>query len=213
MRPRRVAALVALLLTIAGAAFADAPFHGPPAITVYPDEYPTDVAFFFPAGGPLERFTARPGAWYAVYRTPMYPGRPYDLLVGHSGDPARLKVFALDNHPFGKVSVKQELRLRKYESGNGAESIYGGTISIPRDSAVYGLYLLFEWNPPPGDDRPLPVELQLLTADRGPVWGRSRPWWRSGADRGVESPLQSQGHDPYEIPVPRAGTQEKERRR
>jgi hypothetical protein len=211
MRLRRLAALAAFLLSIAGGAPANALFNGPPAITVYPDDFPVDVAFFFPAGGPLERFTSRPGAWYAIYRTPMYPGRPYDLVIGHFGDPARLKVFALDNHPFGKVSVKQELLLRKFDSGDPSERIYGATISIPRDSAVYGLYLLLEWNPPAGNDRPLPVELQVLTAERSPMWGQGRPWGRSGPDRGVESPLQSQNRDPYEIQVPRSGAREKEK--
>jgi hypothetical protein len=214
MRLRRLAALAAVLLSIAGSAPANALFNGPPAITVYPDDFPVDVAFFFPAGGPLERFTGRPGAWYAIYRTPMYPGRPYDLILEHKGDPGRMKIFALDNHPFGKVSVKQELRLRKFEFGYASGPIYGVTISIPRDSAVYGLYLLLEWNPPAGDDRPVPVELQVLTAERSPLWGQGRPWpWgRSGPDKGVESPLQSQNRDPYEIPVPRTGAREKERR-
>ena len=69
----------------AGAALGQGSLVVPPAFTVYPNEAPSAAAFF-PAGGPLERFTGRPGAWYALYRLPMYPGRPYELLIGHVGD-------------------------------------------------------------------------------------------------------------------------------
>lgn len=212
MRQWRVSALAAVLLSLGWSGPAKAQFNGPPAITIYPDDYPVDVAFFFPAGGPLERFTGRPGAWYAIYRIPMYPGRPYDLVIGHSGDPARMKVFALDNHPFDKVSVKYELRFRKFSQGDSPEGIYGTTIAIPRDSGAYGLYLLLEWNPPAGKEKPIPVELQLLSADPLPSMEQGRSWWRSGPDMGVESPLQSQNRNPYEIPLPQAGAREKERR-
>ena len=63
MRLRRLVSLVAVLLSIAGSAPANGLFNGPPAITVYPDDFPVDVAFFFPAGGPLERFSLGMGRY------------------------------------------------------------------------------------------------------------------------------------------------------
>lgn len=197
--------LVVLLLAGTLGAAAAASFNGPPAITVYPDDYPVDVSFFFPAGGPLERFTGRPGAWYAIYRTPMYPGRPYDLILEHAGDPVRMKLFALDNHPFDRVSVKSELNLRRIDGWQGShEHAYAATIALPRDSSVYGVYLLLEWMPPLGQDRPLPVSLQLLSADPRPQMGQGRGWWAPWAEKNVKSPLQSQNRKPFEIPVPKS---------
>jgi len=210
MRLRRLVSLAAVLLSIAGSATADTLFNGPPAITVFPDDFPVDVSFFFPAGGPLERFTGRPGAWYAIYRTPMYPGRPYDLILEHTGDPGRMKLFALDNHPFDKVTVKSELPLGKINGWDGSsDSAYAAKIMLPRDSSVYGIYLLLEWMPPPGKDRPLPVSMQLLSSDPRPQMGQERTWSFPWADKSVKSPLQSHDGNPYEIPVPRSNPREK----
>lgn len=204
MRFRHLAGLAAALLWVAGSAPANAFSNGPPAITVFPDDYPVDVSFFFPAGGPLERFTGRPGAWYAIYRTPMYPGRPYDLILEHKGDPGRMKIFALDNHPFEKVTVKYELPLRKIDGWAGSsDSAYAATIMLPRDATIYGVYLLLEWMPLPGKDRPLPVSMQLLSRDPRPQMGQGRTWSFPWADKSVKSPLQSQIGNPHEIPVPR----------
>jgi len=210
MRCLRRASLVVLIGGWAMAGGAAASFNGPPAITVFPDDYPVDVSFFFPAGGPLERFTGRPGAWYAIYRTPMYPGRPYDLILEHEGDPGRMNIFALDNHPFDKVSVKSNLTLRKIDGWAGSsDSAYAVTIMLPRDASVYGIYLLLEWMPPPGKDRPLPVSMQLLSSDPRLQMGWGRTWSFPWADQSVKSPLQSQSVIPYEIPVPRWNPRER----
>lgn len=212
MRFRRFATALAVLVSvIAGAVPAGSSADVPPAIPLFPDDFPSNVPFFFPSGGPLERFTGKPGAWYALYRAAMYPGRPYDLLLWHPGDPDRLKIFALDGHPFGPVSVRQEIRLRRIDGRHSPGGLYTALVQIPRDSAEYGIYLLLEWFPPAGRIRPLQADLQILSADRAPPWGGLRPWWRSGADRGVESPLQQERRRIYEIPVPRAGAWEKER--
>jgi hypothetical protein len=210
MRLRRLAALAAVLHVFAGNAPADTLFNGAPAITVSPDEYPVDAYFFFPAGGPLERFTGRPGAWYAIFRSPMYPGRPYDLILVHNGDPGRMKVFALDNHPFDKVSVKSELPLRKIDGwADSSDSAYAATILLPRDASVHGIYLLLEWMPPPGKERPLPVSMQVLSPD--PRWqmGQGRNWSFPAADQRVKSPLQRKTGVPHEIPVPRRDIRER----
>jgi hypothetical protein len=210
MRLPRLAALAAVLLAIAGNAPADTLFNGAPAITVFPDEYPVDASFFFPAGGPMERFTGRPGAWYAIYRSPMHPGRPYDLILEHNGDPGRMKIFALDNHPFDIVSIKYELPLRKIDGWAGSsDSAYAATFMLPRDASVHGIYLLLEWMPPPGKDRPLPVSMQVLSSDPRSQTGQGRTGSSPRAEKSVKSPLQSQNADPHEIPVPRWDSRER----
>lgn len=201
---------IAVALAAAGEKPAQAAFAGPPAMAVYADDFPLDVAFFFPAGGPLERFTGRPGAWYALYRMSLYPGRPYDLILTHHGDPGRMRVYALDNHPFDWVSVKAELGMRKAGGWHDPEGTpYIATIALPRDAAVHGIYLLLEWSPPPGRDRPLPVSLQLLSMETRPWTGQGRSgWWPR--EESVNSPLQSLNRNPYEIPVPRRNARERD---
>ncbi len=207
----------------AGAALGQGGQVVPPAITVYPNDAPSAAAFF-PAGGPLERFTGRPGAWYALYRLPMYPGRPYELLIGHVGDPARLRAYALDDHPFGKVNVKLEIPLYRMETWRSDRQmpIYAASVSIPYDATNFGFFLLLEWDPPTANSRPLPLLLQTLALAENPY---SPPnWWfmqrrdfdrlpekdnplqghRREFERPLESPLQSQQRRmTQELPLPR----------
>lgn len=200
---------IAVALAAAGEKPAQAAVAGPPAIAVYPDDFPLDVAFFFPAGGPLERFTGRPGAWYALYHLSLDPGSPYDLILTHHGDPGRMRVYALDNHPFARVSVKAELGMQKAGWHDPEGTPYVATIALPRDAAVHGIYLLLEWSPPPGRDRPLPVSLQLLSMETRPWTGQESSWGQPW-DRSVKSPLQSRNRSPYEIPVPRRSARERD---
>lgn len=201
---------IAVAFAAAGEKPAQADFAGPAAVAVYADDFPLDVTFFFPAGGPLERFTGRPGAWYALYRMSLYPGRPYDLVLTHRGDPGRMRVYALDNHPFDRVSVKADLGMQKAEGWQDPGGTpYVAAIALPRDSAVHGIYLLLEWTPPPGRDGPLPVSLQLLSMETRPWTGHERTWGRPW-DRSVKSPLQSRNRNPYEIPVPRRNASERD---
>jgi len=201
MRLARCAALAWTLLAWGGAAQAQMAFDIPPAITVYPNDFPVGASFFFPSGGPLERFTGRPGAWYAIYRLPMYPGRPYELLLGHDGDPSRMKVYAMDAHPFGKVNVKFEVPMRRLEavSAGSHHPVYAATLATPRDISAFGIYLLLEWDPPAGAGKPIPVMLQTLSVTEAPY---SFPRWWFKPQRELESPLQSQHRAPYEVPLP-----------
>jgi len=187
-----------------GEAFAQS--NAIPVITIFPDDTPLDAAFFFPSGSPLERFTGRPGAWYALYRVALSPGYPYEVILGHRGDPGRIKVFALDNHPFAPVSVKIELHFSKVEWWHHSDhEFYTAKVSLPRNAAVDSIYLLVEWNPPIGKDRPIPLHIQILSID--PSYEVEQRPSRGGY--GVKSPLQSQKPTIYEVPVPRVYSDER----
>ena len=202
----RMGAMTALLALIA-AVNAQSAYDVPPAITVYPNEYPTRVAFFFGAGTPLERFTASPGSWYAIYHLPLYPGQPYELWLTHDGEAARMKVFALDDHPFGKPSVKFELPMRKVESvrSHGRRATYAVALSIPVDARTPGAYLLLEWAPARPRGKPVPVALQVLAVPQNGILGQYESF---SPNRELESPLQSNHRGPYEVPVPRGAPME-----
>ncbi len=215
---RRIAPVVVLL---AGLCALDA--HADPALQaleVYPDEYPQGVAFFIPARAQLERMEGRRGAWYAVYRLPINPGKAYDLLLAHSGAPARIRVYALNSNPFEVVPVKYELSLRRLEFGGRRNAVYGTTIATPPDSTARRIYLLMEWLASASNELPPPVVLQVLSSDpagylpedrHGMYWSWHNEWQRPLNDLHVESPLQSEQRRYAEEP-PRHDLVEQERR-
>jgi hypothetical protein len=173
------------------------------ALEVYPDEYPQGVAFFIPAHAQLERMDGRPGAWYAVYELPIYPGKAYDLLLAHGGAPARIRLYALNRSPFEATPVKYELNLRKLEFSGKRNAVYGTTIATQPDSTARRIYLLMEWLAPARNELPPPVVLQVLSSDpagytpedrHGMYWSWHNEWQRPLNDLHVESPLQSEQH-------------------
>lgn len=174
-----------------------------PVVTLYPEEPPTRVTFYFSAGGPLERFTSKPDAWYALYRLPLNLNQPYAVLLTYEEQPERIRVFALDRSPFNTVSMKYELRMANtdwepfYRQGTRS---YESVISLPVDSAVPGVYLLVEWTPPPGlTPKPPSLLFQVLTANNA-YMERRRPhksWWSWGNSG---SAIEQR---PVILPVPR----------
>ncbi len=199
---KRSGLVLAILLLLSffgdGRAYND----GPPVAALYPDDLPIHTNFFFPAGSPLERFTNQKDAWYAIYQTSLYPGYAYAVLLRHKGDPARMRVYALDNHPFDKVSMKYELVMRRvdapYDQGYKGP-LYEAVISLPEKARTRGIFLLLEWRPNMGNDKPVPVSIQVLSTGYGQLMGRGRKWnqpykWKTES--------QMQGGRPVVLPVP-----------
>lgn len=174
-----------------------------PVATLYPEDPPTKVTFFFSAGGPLERFTSKPDAWYALYRAPLHLNQAYAILLSHKEEPERIRVFALDRHPFDSVSMKYELRMADMDwqpfHREGTRH-YESMVSLPVDSAVPGIYLLVEWTPPPGPAaKPPSLLFQVLTAN-STYMERRRPrrsWWSFGNSGSFKE------HRAVVLPVPR----------
>lgn len=160
-----------LLLSLAlgaGPARADYPFpyDAPPVVTVYPDDLPLDVGFQFPGGGAAERFTGNRDAWYSLYRLVMRQGVSYTLAINHDGDRDRLRIYALDNHPFGQVGMKYELKLTEKEGlslDRGRMRTFVAGMALPDDVLVAEIFLLLEWIPRFDKNRPLPVLLQVVS--------------------------------------------------
>lgn len=176
--------------------------EGPPVVYLYPDSTPVHVSLFFPAGSPLERFTNQRDTWYAIYQTSLYPGYPYTITIRHNSDPSRMKLYALDNHPFDKISVKMQLAMKRvdpcYNTYNG--SSYEAVVSLPERARSADLFLLLEWLPATGQDRPIPVSLQVVSTGYGKLMGRGRQWGRPDYRCRPESSMQS--GRPVVIPVP-----------
>ncbi|MHB8108535.1 MAG: hypothetical protein ACYDHW_00710 [Syntrophorhabdaceae bacterium] len=174
--------------------------NGPPVVYLYPDTMPVHAIAFFPAGSPLERFTNQKDAWYAIYQTSLYPGYPYTISIRHKADPSRIKLYALDNHPFDKVSVKMQLAMKRADTYHGYEdAVYEAVVSIPERSRFADLFLLLEWVPAMGNDKPAPVSIQVTSTGYGQLMSRGRQWGRQ--DKWIpESSIQ--GKRPVVIPFP-----------
>jgi hypothetical protein len=194
--------LPAILLVVLFALEVHAFFDVVPMVTLGPEEPPARVTFYFPAGGPLERFTSKPDAWYSLYRLPLYLNQPYAILLSHEEEAERIRVFALDRSPFDMPSMKYELRMARLDwqpfdrqNVHGYESI----VSLPPDSAVPGIYLLVEWTPSPKPNaKPPSLLLQVLTVNSS-YMDRRRPhrsWWSLGNSGSFIGPK------PVILPVP-----------
>ena len=191
----RVLIFLVLLLSFGAFVYGD----GLPVVQIYPDDLPVHVNLFFPAGSPLERFTSQKDAWYAIYQTSLYPGYAYTIIMRHKGDPARMKAYVMDNHPFGKVSVKMQLAMKRTDNGYRGPS-YEAVVSLPEKTRFTDLFLLLEWHPPSGNERPVPVSLQVVSTGYGQLLGRGRQWGGQSDKLIPESSMQ--GRRPVVIPFP-----------
>jgi hypothetical protein len=165
---------------------------------LYPDEYPRGVVFSYSGGRQRERFYGQPNAWYAIYRMPIYPGKSYDVLLAHAGDPSRLRVYALDSNLFERPSGKYELVLYRMDSGSRHNRVYATTIATSSDSSAKKVYLLVEWLSV-SNEMPAPVVLQAVSDEvagngdcRGMYWAWRNDCQQHSNGMHIESPLQSE---------------------
>jgi len=199
---------IALLLGCAlpAAAQAQDAFVGPPYIAALePDEMPI-AASFFPAGGPLQRYTGRPNAWYAVVQLGMAPGQTYLLLLGSAADTVGLRVAAFDDDPFASPSVRVEIPLHPLGPRVHRSTNSSALIRLPNDALAPGVFLLLEWLPGFGPPLPPPVHVQALTVfAAAPNTPGPRRWPLAGSRaEPLRSPLATES-PVLELAVPRQG--------
>lgn len=145
---------------------------------VFVDEAPLGLTYAQPAGGPLQRFTARPGAWYTVVFVPMVPRWPLQVWLWQRVRTHELRVLALDASPWGPVSVAVPVPLRVSAAG-GRPVLQTPPLALPPSSSADGVYLLLEqWSV--AGDRPGPLWVQArsrIAREPAPT-----PWWASRSD-------------------------------
>jgi hypothetical protein len=175
------------------------------AVLVEPEAREQMLWNFAPAGGPLDRHTSRPGAWYALLYLPLAPLWPMQLLLWPPQSRHELRLFALDQAPDASPSVLDPLPL-EVEVGRGGKALVRfSRFMLPAQSSARSVFVLIEqWNPEGARPEPLWVKLLSLRASRR----RVEPWWYSHDDHNPgttapRSPLtQQQGTvKPHEIPI------------
>lgn len=171
-----------------------------PTTVIYPDAPPA-FAFFFKPGGPLERFTGNPDSRYAVYHVWLVPGATHGIRLRHEADPARIRVYALDAHPFGRVHNSVELYPTPIQDWFWSSVVYEVIVRLPDSATQSGSYLLIEWRPTSVSEEPPRLRVQVVSmGEREMLMGRGRSrWWHFGHDSVLPpSPLQTQR--PIELP-------------
>lgn len=188
-----------------------------PSVQLVPNDRSVRVDRFEPADGPLERFTSRPGAWYATVFVALQAQFPVELMVMQPNPSHELKLLALETDVTGEVLREHALPLSYVAPRRGAPAQYFADFVLPEPSPVGGLVVVLEQWSRTGY-RPAPVWVRVGPAGRHPRASTTEPWWgpsqpKSAASRPVfkdvtpASPLLSQGrrksqeaHPPSEIP-------------
>jgi hypothetical protein len=154
------------------------------AVLVEPDAPAVLVRRFEPAGGPMERFESRPGAWYALLYVPVAPQWPMALSFWPPERRHELRLTALDVPPDEAPTVAFPLRL-ELERQRGSRNVQRvSRFAMPATSRVQAIFVLLEqWSFDGGPPPPLWVQLR---ADSPPS-GAREPWWQP---RDATQPVQ-----------------------
>lgn len=201
---RRNAILGAIACVGLGAANAQR-LGGEAAVYVIPQAREQMLWYFTPATGPLDRFTSRPNAWYALLYLPMEPLWPMQLWLRQQEARHDIRLLALDAPPDEKPFVVAPLPLVNVAAWGGRGVARVSRFMLPAQSSARSVFVLVElWRPdgePPG-----PLWVQFLVQAAPPR--QTMPWWYSHADRDGRavpppSPLTQEAREmrTYELPM------------
>jgi len=126
------------------------------------DDAPQRLDNYFAAGGPLERHTGRPGAWYAVVFVPAVHGS-VQLWAWQRTRAHQLRLTAIDGWPAHAARQVVPLPLYASATASGRPLVRSTPFALPPDSRADGTFLLVEQWSLVGD-RPAPVWLQARSA-------------------------------------------------
>ncbi len=162
-----------------------APAYGPaPGLPLWlgVDEAPQRLDNYLAAGGPLERHTGRPGAWYAVVYVPFSAQWPVQLWAWQRTRSHHLRVTALDGWPAPAASAVVPLPVWPESTPSGRPLLLTTPFVLTAQSVAEGVFLLVEQFSATGE-RPAPVWLQARYAQAPSPYQRSRDggWWQAEA--------------------------------
>lgn len=161
---------------------------------LYVDDLPLPLAYYVPAGGPLRRHMARPGAWYAAVFVPLMPGLPVQLWFWQRIRTHELRVFALDAPPGASPSVAVPVPLAV---AGGRPVLHSAPLVLPANSSADGVFVLLEqWSV--AGDRPDAVAVQARS--RVLFDDDAVPWWSTRPEPAPHAPLSVVPPSPLNAP-------------
>lgn len=171
------------------------------------DDLPQRLDHYLPAGGPLERHTARPGAWYTAVYVPRLPPPhlwPLQLWIWQRDAAHGLRISALDGWPPSRASVAVPLALSAEVTARGRPLSISVPFVLPAASHAEGVFLLIEqWSR--HGERPPALWLQARPAEPAvlPLRERESAWWQ-GAEPPPSAPAAPAEPPPGALRSPRA---------
>ncbi|MFN8897076.1 MAG: hypothetical protein ACK5Y0_05020 [Pseudomonadota bacterium] len=164
---------------------------------LYVDDAPLMLSHYVPAGGPTQRHTSRPGAWYTAVFLPLAPQRPVQIWVAQRLRTHELRVRVLDASPTRAASVVLPLPLASARSA-GRSAQVSAPVMLPAASQADGVFLLIEqWSV--AGDAPGAIWLQARSRLQRVV--DPSPWWHSRAPE-AGAPPPGSGLAPPPPPSP-----------
>lgn len=171
------------------------------ALLLEADDAPQRIDHYRAAGGPLERHTGRPGAWYAAVFVPMPARAPLQLWAWQRNRMHLLRVAALDDWPPAMAQTAVSLPLIASATASGRTVLRSAAFALPAASTAEGAYLLIEQWSAVGE-RPAPIWLQVRSAQL-PYGAEHRrgdgAWWSPSIDMPTSTPHAAQ---PARSPAP-----------
>jgi hypothetical protein len=178
--------------------------------SLFPNDFPQEVALVAVAEARLRQFSSPPGARLAVVFLALRPGVPQLLRLWHADVPARLRVTAFDAHPGVQTTMRQAVLFTRVSLHGGRRVGHEAVIGLAPEAPMAGVYLLVECaglTARNAADRTL--WMQALSDTVGLEWFDAQAQARSGDI--PDSPLQAQARlvpaPPVPLPASRARTQ------
>lgn len=179
-------ALAALALTLAAHAQprSDPRVYGgdPPQIAGVDILFVDDPALvqmqYRPAGGPLNRYLSRPGAWYAAVFVPLAAGWPAQLWIWQASGGHELRLLALDASPIEKPTVSAPIPVLHARGGARAPWVSAPFSIAPAADGDGAFVLIEQWNA--RGERPGPLWVQARS--RSVEASAGTPWWATRAE-------------------------------
>lgn len=175
------------------------------ATLVVPGQRAQVIVHFTPAGGPLDRHAARPGAWYTLLYLAVAPQCPAQLTLWGRPPHHEMRLYALDAAPDEAPSVVDPLPVVVNGGGAALNPSWSSRFVTPASSAAQAIFVLVEqWRS--DGEAPRSLKLQLLPMRANP--GVNPPWWAGPslpAATPPPGPLSRPGRPrvapPHEIPI------------
>ena len=143
------------------------------ALYLPPDGRAQALRRFTPAGSPLQRHSARPGAWYALLYLPMGPQWPMQLQLWSTAHGHGLRLLALDAAPEDAPTVALPLPADSEASRTGRPPRWTSRFTLPANSTAPGVFVLIEQWRSDGEP-PAPLWVQFTSQ---PPARATAPWW------------------------------------
>lgn len=173
------------------------------------DDPPIVQVQYRPAGGPLNRYLSRPGAWYSLIFVPMAPGWPIQLWIWQRAGGHDVRLLALDAMPTEMSAVATPIPVLHARGGARAPWVSAPFAVAPAADGDGAFVLIEQWSA--GGKRPGPIWVQARShSNEVPA---QAPWWATHAEgphselapAAPRSPLQDAryGRAVIELPIKR----------